>query len=561
MSREASTSKKTVFIFITVMLGLLVVELGVRAIEAGTNYFFSQKSPYVAYENVRKVFETRNTNGITYYVRTAYHPHIQSNLRFPVKKASRTLRVFCLGGSAAMGWPHRMDESYPAFLEKKLKLLYPEKNIEVINVAASTYSSYRVKVIFDEIIRYQPDMVLIYSGNNEFLERVLYHQTKPLTSPWKHIATIRTLHKAFNLISHKKQVIDIENYQPTFLIDVALGNTSPLKISDVQYQQVVAHYRYNLETMVKTAKNKGVAVMLLSVPVNVQDWQPHASIHTPHLDNAQLKQWQQYYREGIKAYHAENYRQAINILKYAASIDPEYAEMHYYLGKANLFEKQIDKARIHLEKSLETDAYPFRALPAFNNILKKLSNTYNVPLADIQQTLAKKSEYQIAGLDVLVDHVHPTVKSNQYIADEVLLTMEKAGWVKGISENITILAMPVPEHAEATLPLMQNLFLIYRVLLQFDKLETLYNRCLQLPAYEKQSAGYREFMAEFDRFLEVAQPYKKLLFAYKTGQLYQEFSKTEMMDIVQNYVELNKKSLTANMTEQEFEGFLPEFVK
>jgi len=563
MNREPSTSKKAVFIFITVILGLLVIELGVRGIEAGAGYFFTHNnSPYVEYENVRKVFETRSINGIAYHIRTSYHPHIQSGLRFPVEKSLHTFRVFCLGGSAAMGWPHPLNESYPAFLEKKLKLLYPEKNIEVINVAASTYASYRVKVIFDEIINYHPDLLLVYSGNNEFLERILYPQQVLLEAPWKHIATIRTVLRALTQMGHKKQVIDIENYQPTFLIDVALGNTSPLKISEKQYKQAVKHYRYNMEAMIAAAQDKGIPIMLLTVPANVRDWSPHASVHVPALDSTHLKQWQQYYREGIKAFEAAKYDQAIKIWKYAATLDAEYAELHYYLGKAYLANKNIRKASMHLMQSLEADAYPFRALPTLNDVLKNLSNTYDVPLADIQHILAKNSKYGITGLDVLVDHVHPTVSSNQVIANEVLLTLEKSGLISKTDTTVlAALSLPVYENAEATLPLMQNLFLIYRVLLQFDKMDDLYERCRQLPAHEKQSPEYQQFMSEFDRFLEVVQPYKKLLFAHKTGQLHQQFTQAEIITIVQNYVELNKKSLTANMSAQEFEQFLPVFIK
>lgn len=563
MNSVSSTSKKAVFIFITVILGLLVIELGVRGIEAGAGYFFTHNnSPYVEYENVRKVFETRNINGIAYHIRTSYHPHIQSGLRFPVEKRPQTFRVFCLGGSAAMGWPHPLNESYPAFLEKKLKLLYPEKNIEVINVAASTYASYRVKVVFDEIIHYQPDLLLVYSGNNEFLERILYPQQVLLEAPWKHIATVRTVHHALARIAHKKQVIDIENYQPTFLIDVALGNTSPLKISEKQYRQTVKHYRYNVEAMIAAARDKDIPMVLLTVPANVRDWRPHASVHNAALDSTQLKQWQQYYREGIQAFEADKYDQALKILKYAASLDDAYAELHYYLGKAYLANKNISQAGFHLMQSLEADAYPFRALPAFNEVLKNLSNTYDVPLADIQHTLAEQSNYGITGLDVLVDHVHPTVSSNQLIANEVLFAMEKSNMIRKIDTTaLAALSFPVAENAEATLPLMQNMFLIYRVLLQFDKLADLYERCRQLPAHERQSTEYQQFMSEFDRFLEVMQPYEKLLFAHKTGQLQQQFTQTEVLDIVQKYVEMNKKSLTTNMSEQEFECFLPDFIK
>ena len=528
------------------------------------DYFFTQQnginhSPFVDYKNVRKVFEVKNSNGVDYYSRTQYHPFIARDISFPVHKGAGTLRIFCLGGSAAMGWPHDLSLSYPAFLQKKLELLFPQKKINVINVAASTYASYRVRVVFDEVINYQPDLVLIYSGNNEFLEKILYRENRQLDSPWKHIALVRTVYQVLSGINKKKQVIDIEHYQPTFLIDVTLGNTSKLKISPAQSGQVLAHYRYNLLAMVKQAQNKHIPVMLMTVPVNVRDWRPHASIHNDELDTVRLQRWQRLYREGLQAFQNRAYSEAVESFSQALAVDDQYAELHFYLGKAYLEQGSIQQARKYFTQSLKTDAYPFRALPEFNAVLREITKESKVPLVDIRQALAKRSAYSMIGPDVLVDHVHPTVASNQVIADEVLLAMKKNGLLKKtdtISPTKTVL--PIPEHAEATLPLMQNLFLVYRVLLQFDKMDDLYQRCLSLPPHEKNTETYRRFLAEFDQYLQVVQPYEALLFAQKTGQLLDKFTRDEAREIVNDYIEINRKSLAANMTTREFERYLPE---
>ena len=552
MAKKLHASKKVLFITFTVFLALLTLELGLRVVESVRDYYFSRQdelrhySPFVVYTNPQKVFEVQTIQGTDYYIRTAYHPFIAHNIRFPVHKDARTLRVFCLGGSAAMGWPHDLTMSYPAFLEKKLQLLLPARKVEVINVAASTYASYRVKVVFDEIIRYQPDLVLIYSGNNEFLENILYPEDHRLGRPWRHSAIVRTIHQAVSRLREKKQVIDIEHYQPTFLTDIALGNTSPLKLSPAQFRQVVAHYQYSLETMVEAAQSQEVPVMLLTVPVNVQDWQPHASVHQASLDSGELAAWQNSYRQGLAAFREQAYDVAIRHFIQALAVDDQYAELHYYigqayLGQAHLEEGKIPPARRHLTQSLEADAYPFRALPEFNAILQTTSRRRNVSLVDIAQVFSSQSPYGMVGSTVLVDHVHPTVASNQRIADAVLLAMRDAGFLKGAKAfSLADVALPVPAHAEATLPLMQHLFLIYRVLLQFDKMDDLYQRCQDLPQYEKNLPAYEPFMEKFDRYLAVMRPYQQLLLAQKTGQQYEQFDQEEVLRIVNDYIEINQ---------------------
>lgn len=564
MRAPLSRSKRITFTLLTAVFVLLAVELGARIIEVVVRQvqLGGTSSRFVSYQNVREVFAIENIAGINYNVRTPHHPYILSGIRFRAEKSANTFRVFCLGGSAALGWPHPPDLSYPTFLSKKLQLLYPEKTIEVINAAASTYASYRVKVVFDEIIRYEPDLILLYSGNNEFLEKVLYQQPSPLAAPWKHLAITRTIHQAWAQFESKKQIIDVENYRPTFLIDVALGNASTLKVSQDQYQQVVEHYRYNLTKMVGSAQQRSVPIMLLTVPANVRHWHPHASVHQAGLDSASKQQWQEWYGKGIQAFQQENYPTAVEYFSKALQLDDQYAELHYYLGKTYEQLGKVSKTQTHLIRSLEADAYPFRALPEFNSILRTISQDYEVPLVDIEREFSQRSPWKITGEEALVDHVHPTAASNQLIADAVLREILQTEILPPKdSLDFARVQLPVSQQAEASLPLMQHLFLIYRVLLQFDKMDSLYQRCLELPDFEKQTSRYTAFMTEFDRFLAVMRPYQALLLAEKTGRLSQEFTSQEVTTIVQNYVDLSRNSLTENMSEEEFQTFVPTSLK
>ena len=97
------------------------------------------------------------------------------------------------GGSASASWPHPTTEIYNSYLEKSLQQIYPSKKIEIINCSAHGFASYRVRQVFETIIPLQPDAVIIWSGNNEFLERRNYKSSDLKNSLIKFRNHFRTL--------------------------------------------------------------------------------------------------------------------------------------------------------------------------------------------------------------------------------------------------------------------------------------------------------------------------------------------------------------------------------
>jgi hypothetical protein len=45
---------------------------------------------------------------------------------------------------------------------------FPDRNFEVINLSLTAVNSYTVLGFAEELVKYQPDAVLIYSGHNEY---------------------------------------------------------------------------------------------------------------------------------------------------------------------------------------------------------------------------------------------------------------------------------------------------------------------------------------------------------------------------------------------------------
>ena len=84
----------------------------------------------------------------------------------PARKPPGAVRVFVLGSSAAQGDPE------PAFgiarqLEVLLRDQYEGVEIEVVNAAVTAVNSHYVYAAAREALRLEPDVLVVYEGNNE----------------------------------------------------------------------------------------------------------------------------------------------------------------------------------------------------------------------------------------------------------------------------------------------------------------------------------------------------------------------------------------------------------
>ena len=100
---------------------------------------------------------------------------------FPQVKAPGTYRIFTLGGSTTYGRPYDDKTSFSGWLREFLPMADSQRNWEVINAGGISYASYRVAHLMEELVNYQPDLFIIYTGHNEFLEERTYGQIRDMS--------------------------------------------------------------------------------------------------------------------------------------------------------------------------------------------------------------------------------------------------------------------------------------------------------------------------------------------------------------------------------------------
>jgi len=433
MPDDLSPTRKRFFWAILVLsallVPLLVLETAVRLIGVRVS-----DDPYLQLGPVESFFVKRELAGRQYYEVVNRRLYRERNIRFPIQKDPDTFRVFCLGESASAGWPHPSQETFSAYLNEALVRAYPRHKIEVINVSAHSYPAYRNRLILEEVLQFEPDLLIIWAGNNEFIERRGYSTRERWFDPLVDVANRSTL---FRLLrgSELAAAMFPENTLPAW--DVAYLQWSMLKQlpselrkNPEQFERVKEHYAYSIESMVKSARNKGVPVILLTVPVNLRDWWPNASYQP--LQGDELTRWQGHYNRGRAALLRNDPDTAVSELGLAASLGPLHAETYFHLARALEAKGRFAEALENFNRARDLDYNPSRAISDFNASIRKIASRYDgVELVDAEAAFRSASAPRAPGFDLFLDYVHPTQRGNLLVAKIVFDTIVKDKLVEG----------------------------------------------------------------------------------------------------------------------------------
>ncbi|HZI24984.1 MAG TPA: SGNH/GDSL hydrolase family protein, partial [Chryseolinea sp.] len=362
------------------------------------------------------LFSKQLINGETWYRISNKNAYSDRNILFKEKKEKDQLRIICLGGSASAGWPHPAEETYSRYLEKVLQNVYPSKKIEVINCSAHGFASYRIRQVFETIIPFEPDAVIVWCGNNEFLERRNYKTSEIKNTLIKFRNNFRSLQLVRQLFVEPRYN-DTPEVTDTFWKKIN-EEALELRSDSAQYTKVKEHYEKSMADIIAQASQNNIRLLLMTVPVNLRDWEPNVS-HLGTKKEDSLK-WLEAFNEGKKDYLTSNYAEAITAFKRANNIAPLHAETLFWLAKACQGVNDTIAAVDYYIRAKDQDYNPFRAISDFNNTLRTLARDHSeVTLLDIEYKMNSYAYKGIPGFDMFLDYVHPTRLGNLVITCEV----------------------------------------------------------------------------------------------------------------------------------------------
>jgi len=371
---------------------------------------------------------------------------------FPSAKASKTRRVFCVGGSTTQGEPYKPATAFPMWLEKNLQLIDPNRNWEVINCGGLSYASYRMLPIVREVLQYSPDLIVIDCGHNEFLEdREL--------SGWKNtpkaVGNILSMTRSSRLVQF---ITDrMSNHSPTPAdasskttlqreVDALLddhGGLEKYHRDSLNSDAVINSMTWNLSKMIEACQQSSVPVVLLVPTSNTRDCPPFKSEVSESFSDNTKQAIQSHWSRVEQLQDPKNVDQAqgelpselaiIQELRQLLEIDPNHARSLYLLGKIELDHNHVEEARQLLVRARDSDVCPLRATSSMQSAIRDIAAATDAWIVDVDELFQSVSKDQLVGNQWLVDHIHPRIEGHQILGERLANYLIEQGWV--IPEN------------------------------------------------------------------------------------------------------------------------------
>jgi tetratricopeptide (TPR) repeat protein len=413
----------------------LVIEIILYII--GIETIYESQDPYLGYEEIAPLFKKQDkihSDSLPKFVTQKNKLEWFNYQEFRVDKPKNGFRVFCFGGSTTAGRPYNSTTAFPNWLRLSLQKIVPTKYCEVINVGGISYASYRIIILIEEMLKYQPDLFVVYTGHNEFLEDRTYGTLKnrnpfiiKLDVNLNKLRFYSLLKRGWQKLQNKQIKKAQEKYRMTgevkTILDYSFGPDRYHRDSDKE-NVILEHFRYNIERMTAISKRYNVPLIFIVPASNEKDFSPFKSEHNVTMAYDLKEKWEETYNNGRKFFEDGNYEDALLSFKHAMMIDSGYADLHYRLGQTYYNILKFHEAKTAFLSAIENDIVPLRAKREILNTIREVTSSTGTSILDLTNILEninrEKFNHSILGNEYFLDHVHLKIEVHQLISEELI---------------------------------------------------------------------------------------------------------------------------------------------
>jgi tetratricopeptide (TPR) repeat protein len=399
---QLSPRKKWVFRIIMLLLPLIlltILELTLRLFNYGGNLDLLIPAPGKVSDYLMC---NRNVGRRFFYTLQGVLPGVPKDLILK-KKPKNGYRIFVLGGSTAAGFPYGNNVMFSRILNHRLADVFPERHIEIMNIAMSAINSYALLDYMDEILAREPDAILIYAGHNEFYGALGVASMESLgkyrwmVNTFLKFTRFRTFLLVRDFVGQIRRWIEnMDNegtanvYTETLMERIVADQT--ISYGSRLYELGKQQFEENLRAIYKKAKDHGVPVLISELVSNVRDQAPFVSQASNNLPSA------------------------MEIYKLAQSLEAE--------------KKYTDAERTY-ERAKDLDELRFRAPEEFNKIIYSVAAEFSEPVVPMESYFEKASPNGLVGDNLMTDHLHPNISGYFLMADAFFDAMHDNKFIAG----------------------------------------------------------------------------------------------------------------------------------
>jgi Flp pilus assembly protein TadD len=406
----------------------VLVELILLA--AGVVPLYERIDPYVGFSGYAPLFLKRTPSGGEPIFETSPNKIRWFNLqRFPARKAEGVIRIFCIGGSTTYGRPYDDRTSFCGWLRLFLPAIDPSCRWEVINAGGISYASYRVARLMEELTDYEPDLFIIYTGHNEFLEQRTYGKLLKTPELVRNLGALASRMRLYSLLYdvtyERGEVLSTE---VNALLDRSFGPEDYHRDDEMRIA-ILDHFRASLTRMTHISERAGAKLILVTPASNIGDFSPFKTEPSSQMSALEILQVDTLKLATTKALDEGDHVNALAISERALAIDSRDPELLYLQARALRALGRIDEARKTFIDARDEDVCPLRALTPIHKIITNVARERNTGFVDFTRIVNERSPDGIPGSELFLDHVHPTIEGNRLLALAILQEMTHKGIV------------------------------------------------------------------------------------------------------------------------------------
>ncbi len=329
--------------------------------------------------------------GRKYFPSGAFVPSTSED-EFDIHKKPGTFRVFVLGESSAEGFPFSPMGSFARYIRRRLELVYPNTPIEVINLGMTAINSYTLLDLLPGVLKQKPDLILIYTGHNEYYGALgvgsveSFGSSRTLIRLILYLNRFKTTQLVRNAIHWVMSLFSSKNNAEAGTIMSRIVKDKYILLNSKGFNEGIQQFKENMTDILKMIKDKGVPVIIGRQVSNLKDQKPFISVPTPGYQTAD-----QVYDEAESALKNNNFKMADSL---------------FLLAK-------------------DLDALRFRAPEKINTTIDNLGKEFNVPVVPIDSIFDFASPDGIVGNNLIVDHLHPNIKGYELMGKAFYNCMEE----------------------------------------------------------------------------------------------------------------------------------------
>jgi lysophospholipase L1-like esterase len=405
-------------------LGLILTTLLLATAEGGLRLLGPElqaiRSPLVYQQASGQAWTPGKSPGSKVYV---------SGRRRVVASKPAGLRVLVFGASAAFGELFTESTAFPAQAQRLLRAANPDQTLEILNLAHGGMGSRQVGEMVAKVLASErPDLIVVYSGNNEYHELRALKAASDRYDPQAELLR-RRMSQSYLYRQLRDWVAPSQDTlaPPEGVEWLPIGRMDVL-VDEDDRQLGRLLYREHLLSIVEMAEQAGVPLLLTTVSTNLQN---HVDTSTPGVISAESERRLHDLGAQVDPSSADDFLAAAQAL--SPQLQTEGAQ--HRLGQLLLRAGLQTEALAAFEQAEALALRPMSADKHLRQSLLQIGQSTETPVCDLAGAMAEGAQSAVPGSAEFVDHCHPTAAGHERLGTALARCIAEQGLLPGYTHT------------------------------------------------------------------------------------------------------------------------------